>query len=147
MSVLESLSAYIVSQSSTTFRMAASTGSQVPIWLGGAFPETPATAVTVRETGGFPPVATLGSTVPLAIRPSVQVIVRSTSYTTARTHAQTIWNTLFGAVETNFPTTAGSTTTTRYHWSSPNQEPIDLGQDGKQRSLVSCNFNLTKAPA
>lgn len=146
MSLLDSLSARIVSQNSTTFRMAASTGAQVPIWLGGAFPETPATAVTIRETGGYPPYATLSSTAPLAVRPSVQIIVRSTNYTTARAHAQTIWNTLFASVEADFPVTAGSTSTVRYHFSSPNQEPIDLGEDGNQRSLISCNFTLTKAP-
>lgn len=142
MAVLDEMQSYVVANS-TVFKRASSTGSKVPIWLNGFYPTGPDTAVVMIDTGGAPPIHTM-STGPFIRRPSVQVISRSTAYVTARANAQVIWDLFDSTVNTPYPVAAGSTSTVTYLSARPNQDLIDMGIDGNDRHMVSCNYTVER---
>lgn len=71
--------------------------------------------------------------------PNLQVISRSTSYTTARTNAQTIF-TLLDGLSATLPTATG----TNYLSIDALQSPFSIGKDRNERWLVSVNFAIRK---
>lgn len=148
MALLAEFQAFVISNDATFREGAASTSTGTPIWLG-RFPDgnTPNTAVALFQYGGTSPQFNFNSTTPDFQRPSVQVISRSTSYTTAESNAVRVYNVLAGAYNTVFPSSVGSTSTVTYVRVTPNQEPFDMGRDGNRREQFSCNYLIEKAPS
>jgi hypothetical protein len=95
-----------------------------------ALPDVSATtAIAVKDTGGVP---ISGAPVPHL---TVQCLVRSTSFTTARETAAKIYNRyhdVTGLALTNYTIAAGRAM----------QLPSSLGEDGHNRHLVSFNLDL-----
>lgn len=140
--LLDELCTFITT-SSTVFARAPST-TRVPIWLGGWNADQPNTAVAFYETGGTPPTYTYDG---LEFeQPTIQVISRSTAYTTARTNAWLVYELL--AVLGNASLANSSSTgapTTNYITITPNQSPFDIGSDARSRYQISCNYIVQKA--
>lgn len=133
--ILEELTTFITTLS-TAFSVPPSTSANV---YANKFPSgSPDTAVALYETGGTLPQFTFTGVD--HERPTLQVISRSTSYPTARTNAQTIWSGF--AAEAN--STLGSTGNPTYLTITPQQSPIDIGEDSNQRHMVSCNYLIEK---
>lgn len=139
--ILEEVANLIVT-GATGFRLPTSTGSAIPVWLGQIGVDSPGTAVALYETGGVSPVRKFSGVD--HERPNIQILVRSTSWTTARTTADRIWRLLEGTHSTALAKTPGSTATTRYLDITPLQSPFDVGTDPKRRHLVSMNFSVWK---
>ena len=100
------------------------------------FPATAAdTAVAIYETGGVSPKESFGGVV--VETPSVQVLVRSTSYSVARNLAQTIWNDVV-SISNSTLTGVG------YAYGRAQQSPFSIGNDELNRELVSCNYFIDK---
>ena len=140
MATLDDVQSHILA-SSSTFVAGGSTGG-TPVWLGG-FPGStslPETAVAIYDTGGVAPLAGFSSTAPLVRQPGLQVLSRSTSYTTARANAQTIWSLFFATMNSTIGTE-------RYLTISPQQDLIDLGTDQNHLHLISANYIIQKEPA
>ena len=94
--------------------------------------------ISVTETGGSGPEGTHNSTVlPAYVRPNAQILVRATSYPTARTTADTAWNALF-AVKNQL--------VNGVFWRQVImlQEPFDFGVDANGRATVVFNIAVTK---
>jgi len=114
---------------------AGSTGFQ--LWKGG-MPDSTAVsdrAVLVRQTGGSPPLWTLGID-----QPTFQVVVRgarmaevSSAYKEARSKIQAIRDRLHYAVAT--------LSTVVYPGILAQQEPFSMGEDIEQRPVFVCNFS------
>lgn len=104
-----------------------------------SFPATAGdTAVAFFETGGVTP-SVLFSGVDHE-RPTVQVVVRSDAYPTARSLAQVVFN-LFTSIENvTLPTSSG----VAYISGTAQQQPFSIGDDGKGRPQVSCNYLFEK---
>jgi len=139
--ILEEIANLIVT-GATGFRLPSSTGSAIPVWLGQIGVDSPATAVGLYETGGIGPVRAYKGID--HERPNIQVLVRSTSWVTARNTADRIWRLLEGTYSTSLAKSPGSTSTTRYLSITPLQSPFDSGVDREGRHLVSANFNVWK---
>lgn len=73
-------------------------------------------------------------------RPGLQVLCRSTSYATARSRAQTIYDLIDGMANRKLPTSTG----TLYVSISSVQAPFSLGRDANERWLVSCNYRIER---
>lgn len=143
MALLDETLAYVLTQS-TSFQAGSSTGAKIPIFLNRFPAEQPNTTIAFFESGGAAPINSLGASTALVRRPTIQVLSRSTSYQTARSNAETIWRMFNAVTNTVLPTSQGSTSTTFYHSITPNQDPIDMGRDAKERTLISCNFLVQK---
>lgn len=143
MALLDQIQAHIIANT-TAFKQGASTGALIPIWLDRFPTDTPNTAVALFQYGGSSPQFLLNSTTPTFTRPSVQVISRSTSYSTAEAHARTIYNVLAATKNTPYPLSPGSTSTVTFLRVIPNQEPFPMGRDGNRREQFSCNYLIEK---
>lgn len=106
----------------------------------GFMPETPDDALQFLETGGMGAVHAMSSVAGAAVEenPSVQIIRRSPSYRRARVEMNFIWRMLDGLGDRTI-------NGTRYFWIEAMQSPFPLGQDESGRSLISCNFRISKA--
>ena len=104
----------------------------------GRMPEDPDDQVALFEYGGEPPVIGLGDTGGVQFEnPAVQVVVRDTSYTDARTLAETCYNSMAKI--------QGDTlSSTEYHVCRPLQSPFFLGRDEKGRPMIACNYICPK---
>lgn len=139
--LLDELSSYIL-ENSTSFARAPST-AKIPIWLGGFRADQPNTAVSIYETGGPGPVYVFSGIT--FERPTVQIISRSTSYTTARTNAWRIYNILAEVSNTSLPvSTSTGAATVSYVTITPAQSPFDMGSDAVARQQISCNYQIEK---
>lgn len=151
MAFLEEIQGYVLSRS-TRFQAGSSTGPKTPIWLGRFPTDDTATAVAFFQYGGSAPQFTFSAStapnLPYFKRPSLQVISRAPDYITAELNANRIYDILAAAVNTVFPSSAGSTATgDRYLRLGPNQEPFDMGRDANRREQFSCNYLIEKEPA
>ena len=106
--------------------------------------KVPDTVTALYETAGWPPQWALstGSTSPMFETAGLQVIARSTSYQTARTHAYNAYRILDPIAGKNLPHTSSGTW---YYRISANGPPFAIGQDKNGRFLLSCNFDVLKA--
>jgi hypothetical protein len=148
-SLLTEIQAHILT-SSSQFRRGSSTGAGTPIWMGRFPPHAPDTAIALFQYGGSSPQYTMSastSPAPLAFqRPAVQVISRSTNYSSAEDNARAVYDILKDVTNTDLPLNSTSTGTTRYIRILPNQEPFDMGRDGNSREQFSCNYIIEKEP-
>jgi len=142
MPLLDEALTYVLS-ATTAFQEGSSTGAKVPIFLSMLPSERPDVAVSFHEPGGAPPLATLNGSTPMMERPRLQVISRAPTYAAARANAQTIWDAFF-LVKNSPVAKTGSTGTTDWLMAEPISSPTDMGDDSKDRSRVSCNFQLSK---
>lgn len=107
----------------------------------GYMPETPNTAITVYENPGLAPEWALGGSAPIRERPRIQVIVRSTSYQTARSHAETVHKKLDrGAINSTSVSSSGP----RYLRIAAAQQPFPLARDANERIRIACNYDIEK---
>ena len=106
----------------------------------GLLPDAPNAAVAVYETGGLEPYRKMHSTAGAVVaeRPRIQVVVRSTAYSTGRQKANDAWKLLEGLPER---TVNG----TRYLYAAAVQAPFPIGRDANDRILIACNFDVVKA--
>lgn len=108
--------------------------------------KTPDTLIALYETAGWQPqwAMSSGSTSPMWDVCGLQSVTRSTSYATARTHAQRVFRILDDVANKNLPHTSSGTWYYRIAAVGP---PFSIGQDSNGRYLTSCNFDVTKARA
>jgi hypothetical protein len=104
----------------------------------GTLPETPIECVALFENLSMPPVETHGDgTRPVIEKPRLQVIVRSTNYSSGRVLIDSVWEQL--QVVSN-DTLSG----VRYFRIASSDSPTLLNRDANQRPLFSCNFDVWK---
>lgn len=98
-------------------------------------PTTPDKAVCLYDYGGTPPQFFLDGT--RLDRPSCQVVCRDATLANARTLADSVFV---------FMLTLSGVTVGSKVWvaCNPNQTPFFLRRDEKERSLVVCNWDITK---
>jgi len=137
--ILDDLATYIAAQS-TAFSVG-STGN-----LGKALmldKVHTATMVSIYETPGLPNLYTFSTTnkaTRVAEKPRIQVLSRSTSYQTARTNIDTIYQLLDG-FSGPLPTSTG----TEYLSIEAVQPPFSAGRDENDRWILSVNFDTWRA--
>ena len=139
MAILPELQAHILA-SATGFQAGSAVGSTgVPIFLGQLPAEQPDRAVALYESGGLPPMRTMGSTGTGVDheQPSIQVLNRAPGYAQARADARTIYGVL-SAVKNS------TLTSVLYVDVIPVQTPFDLPQDSRDRQVFSCNYTVQK---
>jgi hypothetical protein len=133
--ILDDLLTYLAAQS-TALTVRSGSGGNLSI---SHMPDSPDTAVTIYETPGASPIYVMSTSGSSALRafeqPRVQVISRSSSYQTARTNADTVFDILDGYVGT-LPTATG----TSYLQITAVQSPFSLGRDENGRYEISCNY-------
>lgn len=142
MSMLDDVATYLAAQSTALTVLSGSAGNLAKAI---SLDHTPApdTLVSLYETGGFAPAhafttASTGSVLVFE-QPSLQCISRSSRYATARTNAQTVFDTLDGYAG-SLPTATG----VRYLSIAADQSPFSIGRDKNDRFLVSVNFTVRK---
>lgn len=94
--------------------------------------------ITLMETGGLAPLRVQNRNGAAILRPSVQVVVRATSYQVARAKAQDAYTSLDGVFNTTLNGTFYLKITAR-------QEPTDTGLDEAGRPRVTFNLDAEKA--
>ena len=124
---------------STAFTAAGTSASTTGNVFASRLPHTPATAIVVLQSPGGPPQHSFTGGVPFE-QPRVQVIVRSTSYATAESYAQTIWDGLDGIANSTTVSSSGP----RYVEISALQSPFDLGRDDNEWARIACNYQVKK---
>lgn len=88
--------------------------------------------ITIYVSGGSSP------SIPIDLEyPSIQVVVRNTSYATCESKAYSIFNALHTTGNTSIE---GST----YQGIYANQQPFSLGKDDQNRSEFVINFRISK---
>ncbi len=97
--------------------------------------------VSIVETGGTGAVRTQNNT--SRQRPTGQVTVRSDSYVTARTKIKHVYNALGGVNGLYNFTLNGA----HYVSLTVRTEPIEVGMDDDNRSMLSFNFDAEKRPS
>lgn len=103
----------------------------------------PNTLTVLYETAGIQNTYSFSTGNPVNVdyeQPRLQVLSRSTKYTTARSRAQTIYTMLDGYSGT-LPTATGP----NYLSISAVQAPFSVGRDKNDRHVVSVNFAIMKA--
>lgn len=139
--LLDDIATYMAAQSTAFTKLSGSAGNLSKAYMPDASP-APDTLVTLYETGGLPPTHTFttgGGTLYFE-NPRLQVLVRSSAYTTARNLADKAYVLLDSIAHTVLPTTGG----TMYLSVSAVQSPFSIGRDENGRYLVSCNFDVQK---
>ena len=100
----------------------------------------PDTITSLYEQPGFSPVHVFSTGNPVDraySQPAVQTLSRSTSYQTARNHAEIVFNLLDG-YSGSLPTATG----TNYLSIVAVQSPFSIGRDKNDRFLISCNYEV-----
>lgn len=138
--LLDDVATYLAAQS-TKFSVGA-TGS---VWKSLMLDEggVPNTVIVLYEQAGTRnsyAFSTGAGVTTLVERPRLQIIARSTSYSTARDRAETAYTILDGLSQA-LPTSTGTT----YHSIEAVQAPFFIGRDESDRFLVSCNYQIEKA--
>jgi hypothetical protein len=105
----------------------------------GRQPSDPSTVLTIYETGGAAPVHAMSGSPGTAVaeQPTIQVVARSTSYSTARTDADQCFDLLDGLYQ---KTING----TRYLYVEALQSPFMLERDDQERTRIACNYRIVK---
>ena len=103
-------------------------------------PDQPDTCVSVFETGGSASLHTMGGTNPVAENPSVQIICRAKTYTTARILAKDV-DLLMNGLRNR--TING----VKYSWVQGVQAPFFIARDANNREEVGCNYNIIRDSA
>src|SRR5574337_2076253 len=103
----------------------------------GTLPDTPDNAVALYEYGGVTPVSTLGPGQAKFERPRVQVLVRATTYSAARSKIESIYKLLHGLANT-------SLSSVRYLLVEAVQSPAFMEKDTNNRVKLICNFQIHK---
>ncbi len=103
-------------------------------------PDSPDTAIAVREYGGLAPAYVFGGLHPSEERPRVQVECRALDYDVARARIERCARTL-GAVRERV------VNGTHYHRISPLGPPVPLGEDRGGRARIVVNVEACKAPS
>lgn len=132
--ILDDLFTYLIAQST------ALTASNLAKTVNLDTSPVPDTLTSLYEQPGLGVLHTFstGNPVIRAIRqPRIQTLSRSTSYQTARNHAQAIYALLDGH-SGPLPTSTG----TNYISITAVQEPFSIGRDRNDRFLVSCNYQV-----
>lgn len=112
-------------------------GMTSSIIFAGVSPPHGDTVVTVYETGGLPPVHTMGHGVGFVERPQVQVVSRASTYATARQNAQVAFQLLDGMPRRQI-------NGTWYLYAEAVQSPFLIGRDAQERVQVAFNVNIIK---
>ena len=103
----------------------------------GFMPDKPDNCVVLFEYAGEPMELTMGSGDPTLERPDLQVRVRNTSYSAARSKIEDVVDALHGLANE----VLGDR---RYLLIRANQSPESLGLDANNRSEFVCNFSVLK---
>lgn len=113
------------------------------IFIGG-LDQDPDNALSVVETGGAPPLRTMGASPTSkstpnakAERPRFQVLVRNTRYDVGRALIGDAFILLDGLADRLI-------NGVRYHHIAAVQSPASLGRDRNERFLFACNFDVVK---
>lgn len=93
-------------------------------------PDQPDTALSIQETGGYPP--DLHADIDY---PTFQIMCRSMDYQTARSKAEDAFKVLHGLAETILGTR-------RYLLISAMQSPTYIGRDASMREMISTNYEV-----
>ncbi len=106
----------------------------------GVMPNAPDKVVSINETGGVAPYRRMTDTAGevAAERPRVQVIVRSTLYSTGRQKANDAWKLLESLPERTI-------NSTRYLYAESVQSPFLIGRDENDRVMIGFNVDIVKA--
>lgn len=138
MAILDDIYTYVNAQS--TVLSTSNMGKAVMLDAG----SVPNTFLSFYETAGEPGAHSFSTAAGLAERvfdrPGLQVLSRSTSYPTARTRAQIVYDLLDGVANKKMPTSTGIL----YLSISAVQAPFSLGRDENDRWLVSCNYRVER---
>lgn len=100
-------------------------------------PDSPDTCVAVIQGGGVEPEDTFGTSHPILEQPSIQTLVRASSYATAESLAVDIFKSLT-SVENQ------TLTSTLYQKITAQQSPFPIEEDERERIIMSCNFSVIK---
>lgn len=103
-------------------------------------PTGPGPFISLLETGGIAPTRVQNRTSAATLRPSVQVVVRASTYPIARTKAKAAYDALDGVFNTTLNGTFYLKITAR-------QEPTDTGLDDAGRPRVTFNLDAEKLPS
>jgi hypothetical protein len=126
--LLDELSAYLGTQGIGTV------GTDI---FNGIIPDSPDALVSLIEYGGVSPVHALGGGNAKWERPQVQVVVRATTYSAARTKIETIYKLLHKLTNT-------ALSSVLYLMIEAVQSPFFLRRDESTRVLLACNFQISK---
>lgn len=145
MGALHELQHYLVTSTGLGLRDPLSTGAGVPVWTG-RMPATTGPGVGLYHYGGLPPVPALAQAIPVVVQPSIQILVRSTSYDQAESIANGIHDRLFGLINADLSLGLASTSTGTIRWllAAPSQSPYDIGKDPLGRDMLSCNYSIMR---
>ena len=134
--ILDAVATYLVSK--TTLTVGGTTGTLAKAVMLDTQPDTVAVLYETGGAGGEHAFSTSTGTVTrIYERVNMQVLSRSTTYTQARTVAETIYTTLDGLGETTM-------SSVRYLSFDAIQPPFSIGRDEQERHLVSVNFRIKK---
>jgi hypothetical protein len=146
MAFLEDVATWLDSNSTRLAKLSGTSGNLVKSVAGDAagFPDT---LVILYENMGQRPAHSFSTATGGSHRDyerlGLQVLVRSTNYTTARDLANHAYNKLDGLCATDMPTSSG--THAHYLAISAQQSPFYVGRDANQRTLISCNFDVWRS--
>ncbi len=136
MTLLDSVATYLVAQ--TTLTLGSTSGTLAKAVM---LDTQPNTVAVLYETGGagseYAFSTSTGTVNVVYEQPNLQLLSRSTTYTKARSVAETVYTTLNGLGTT---TMSG----TRYLDFEAIQSPFSIGRDSQERHLVSVNFRVRK---
>lgn len=106
----------------------------------GFMPDTPNGCVALYETGGLGPARAMRGSAgqPVAERPRVQVVARSTSYASARAKARDAYLLLEGLGDVTL-------NGVQYKWVGAVQEPFMMGRDELGRVSIAANYDVVKS--
>ncbi|MHC5112316.1 MAG: minor capsid protein [Planctomycetota bacterium] len=139
--LLNDVATWLDAQSTAFTLLAGTAGNLVKAHMQDS-PPAPDTLVGLFETAGTSPVHvfTTSSQTRNYEQTGLQVLVRSSSYQTARNLAETAYTLLDGLAGTNLPTATGPS----YLSVAAIQNPFSIGRDDNERYVMSCNFDVWK---
>lgn len=104
-------------------------------------PPGPGPFITITETGGSGPTRVHNKSGASTQRPTAQIMVRASTYETARAKAKEAYDALDGVYNTTLSGTFYQSITAR-------QEPTDIApDDGAGRAMVAFNIDAEKLPS
>ena len=136
MPVLDDFAEYITSQS-TRYRILSGTSGN---FTKSDMPDSPDTMTSIYITGGLPTISawSTGDQDDRQItRWRLQVLTRSTDYTVAQANNNTIFSMIDG-LSRCLPTSTGR----NYPRIDAVAPPFDIGKDGNERHMLSCNYDV-----
>lgn len=144
MALLDDIAAYLAAQS-TAFTLLSGTGGNLGKQMAWDSTRAPDTLTVLYEQPGIANAYTFSTSTGNARvafeRPGLQILSRSSDYSTARSRAETAYTILDGLAGRNLPTATG----TRYLEISAVQAPFFSGRDENDRFIVSTNYLAWKA--